>query len=170
MCRIVVLLILTLLGLLAAGTAYALLRSPASGPLFRIGSPAASGANQSGAAPAGRAPDSDALSVFTGIGRLRIPLQGGVSASAAGGPAPATLILSVAFPYPPGDRAFSEELASKVGDFRSIVVDYFSSLPAGELVSLDEEAAKTEILRRYNAGLRLGTIKSLYFSDLMLIE
>ena len=163
MCRIVVLLILALIGLLAAGTVYAFLRSPASGPLFRIGGAGAGGANQSGAASAGPASGSDTVSVFTGIGRLRIPLKGGASGTA-------TLILSVAFPYPPGDRAFSEELASSVGDFRSIVVDYFSSLPAGELVSLDEAAAKTEILRRYNAGLRLGTIESLYFSDLMVIE
>ena len=80
------------------------------------------------------------------------------------------MILSIAFPYPAEDRAFSEELAVKIGDFRSIATEYFSSLPAERLLIIDEEAAKSEILRRYNSGLRLGSINALYFSDMIIID
>ena len=156
--RIIVALLLMLILLLLGGSLYAIFRSPGSGPLFRLGRPAAAGmAPASGGNTGGRA-----VSVFTGIGRLRIPVR-----SASGG---ATMLLSIAFPYPPGDRAFTEELASRIGNFRTIAVDYFSSLPPEKLGSLDEEAAKTEILRRYNGLLRLSKIETLYFSDLMIVE
>jgi flagellar basal body-associated protein FliL len=160
--RIIVAVILALVVVLIAGSLYAVFRSPDSGPLFQIGS-GAGGPVSGGAGNAGRgAADGAAnVSVFNGIGRLRIP--------AAGQP-PATIILSIAFPYPSQDRAFTEELASRIGEFRSIAGDYFSSLPEEQLVSLDEDAAKAEILRRYNALLRLGTIDALYFNDLMIVD
>jgi len=152
--RAMVLLALLLAGLIVAGTVYAFARQPGSGPLFRIGN-AVSGGEARGGASA----NSGGVSVFSGIGRLRVPLAGS-----------STLILSIAFPYPADDQPFTEELAAKIGDFRAMASDYFSSLPAEKLVNLDEEAAKTEILRRYNASLRLGKIKALYFNDLMIID
>jgi flagellar basal body-associated protein FliL len=142
-----------LAGVIIAGTIIGFTRSPDSGPLFRIGNSAAGREAQGGS------PANGGVSVFSGIGRLRIPLAGS-----------STLILSIAFPYPSDDQAFTEELAVKIGDFRAMASDYFSSLPAEKIVSLDEEAAKTEILRRYNASLRLGKIDALYFNDLMIIE
>ena len=150
--RIMILLVLFLVGLIIVGTIYAFARSPGSGPLFRTGNSASGGAAQDGAVY-------DSVHVFNGIGRLRIPLAG-----------PSTLILSIAFPYPADDQAFTEELAAKIGEFRTMASDYFSSLPAEKLVNLDEEAAKTEILGRYNASLRLGRIQALYFNDLMIID
>jgi len=102
----------------------------------------------------------DDTRVFAGIGRLRIPLSNSSS----------TMILSIAFPYSAADVTFTEELAGKIGDFRTIASGYFSSLPQESLINIDEEAAKTEILRRYNAILRLGRIQALYFSDLMIID
>ena len=152
--RLLILLILCLVGVLMAGTIYAFVRPSGSGPLFRLGNSPASGRPEQGGVSA-----NDSVSIFAGIGRLRIPL---VNSS--------TLILSIAFPYPPNDQAFTEELAAKIGDFRAIVSDYFSSLPAESLINLDEDAAKTEILRQYNANLRLGKIQTLYFNDLMIIE
>jgi flagellar basal body-associated protein FliL len=151
--RVMVLLIIVLILLVIGGTIYGFVRPPASAPLFRIGG---SGAADTRGGIAGA---NDAVSVFTGIGRLRIPLDG------AG-----TLILSIAFPYPPNDQAFTEELAAKIGNFRDMAAGYFSSLPPEKLVNLDEDAAKTEILRRYNTSLRLGKIETLYFSDLMIVE
>ena len=150
--RIAVGLILALLAVLLAGSLYALTRPPGAGPLFSIGG-----------GPLGRdlAGNPDAVGVFTGIGRLRIP--------AAGQP-PATVVLSISFPYSAADRLFAEELASRIGEFRSIATEYFSSLPVERITGMDEEAAKTDILRRYNALLRLGRIETLYFSDLMIIE
>ena len=155
--RVMLLLVLVLAGILVAGTLYAFLRSADSGPLFRIGGSAGAESANTGV---GDTAVGGEIGVFAGIGRLRIPLAGGR----------ATMVLSIAFPYPPGDRAFTEELASKIGDFRTIATAYFSSLPAENSVNPDEEAAKTEILRRYNASLRLGKIETLYFSDLMIIE
>jgi flagellar basal body-associated protein FliL len=151
--RAMVLLALLLAGLIIAGTVSAFARSSGSGPLFRIGN------SVSGGEARGSTTENGGVNVFSGIGRLRIPLAGS-----------STLILSIAFPYPSGDQAFTEELAAKIGDFRTMASDYFSSLPAENLIYLDEEAAKTEILRRYNASLRLGKIEALYFNDLMIID
>jgi flagellar basal body-associated protein FliL len=153
--RILILLLLLMAGILIAGTIYGIARPGDSGPLFTIGTSPVPG--DSGRL--GEAPTNEEVSVFTGIGRLRIPLANS-----------ATLILSVAFPYPVDDRAFTEELALKIGDFRDIARDYFSSLPPEKLINLDEDAAKTEILRRYNTGLRLGKIQALYFNDLIMLE
>ncbi len=80
------------------------------------------------------------------------------------------MILSIAFPYLAADTSFTEELAAKIGDFRTITADYFSSLPPEKIINIDEDAAKKEILRRFNAGLRLGRIDALYFSDMMIID
>ncbi|MDR2185520.1 MAG: flagellar basal body-associated FliL family protein [Treponema sp.] len=99
--------------------------------------------------------------IFTGIGRVR---------SVTAGSQPATVILSPVFPYSPGDRPFSEELAAKLGELRRITVDYFTPYTAEELRDRDEEILKEELRSRYNAILRLGRIESLYFNDYMIIE
>jgi hypothetical protein len=158
--RVLVVLALALAVVLITGSLYALFRSPNSGPLFRIG--AAAGGKQGR-----RSPDAEAASpmvlpnVFSGVGRLRIPLSGEPAAA---------LVLSISFPYSADDRPFVEELASRIGDFRSIAAEYFVSLPREKAVDLDEEAAKAGILGRYNALLRLGKIETLYFGDLMIVE
>ena len=151
--RIIVALILALAVVLITGTLYALFRAPDSGPLFRIGG----GGEQRGVEPAPAGP----VNVFAGIGRLRIPLAGESAA---------TIILSISFPYPADDRPFAEELASRIGDFRSIASLYFASLSPEKITNLDEAAAKAEILERYNALLRLGRIETLYFGDLMVVN
>ena len=139
-----------MVALLITGTIYAFARSSDSNPLVTLGRDAEE-------EPSFILPDD--IRVFAGIGRLRIPL---VNSS--------TMILSIAFPYSANDIAFTEELAGKINDFRDIAINYFSSLPAGKLINLDEETAKNEILGLYNAGLRLGRIEALYFSDMMIIE
>ncbi|MDR1319576.1 MAG: flagellar basal body protein FliL [Treponema sp.] len=169
--RVAAALVLLLALFLAGGTLYAVLGKPEA-PLVRLGG-ARDGDEGPGSGPRnssrnavrpGATQAGSAAGVFTGIGRLRIPL-----AARAGGPA-ATMILSIAFPYPPNDRPFTEELAARVTDFRSMAAEYFSSLPPEELSEPDEEKAKKEILKRYNSTLRLGRIETLYFSDLMIIE
>lgn len=153
--RALVLLAAALTVLLIAGTIYGLASSSDTGPLLTLG--------KSGrTAPRARTyagASSDGIKVFSGIGRLRIPLSNS-----------STLILSIAFPYQSNDLAFTEELAAKIGEFRSIASGYFSSLPPKELLNMDENAAKTEILRLYNASLRLGRIEALYFSDLIVLD
>jgi flagellar basal body-associated protein FliL len=97
---------------------------------------------------------------FTGIGTLRVS-----TADAQ----PVMVIISVSFIYYPDDRAFSEELALRVKDFRQIIIDYFSSFLVSELRGLDEDSIKLELLIRFNSILRLGQIEILYFGDFMII-
>jgi len=141
-----------LIALLALGTIYAIVRPQGAGPVFRLGKPAQTGSRETAA-------QSGETRVFSGLGRLRIPL---VNAS--------TLILSIAFPYPSDDAAFAEELAAKIGDFRDIAIGYFSALPAESVIRFDEDAVKRELLRLINENLRLGRISELYFSDFMIID
>jgi len=153
--RILLLIIMILIVIVISGGILAILRSPESGPLFRLGKAASK--TEAGSYLAAE------LSVFNGIGRLRIPVTRGDSS-------PATMIISIAFPYPSDDRPYTEELASKIYNFRTITNDYFSSLPASAIANFNEENAKTELLKRYNEILRLGKIDVLYFNDLMILE
>ena len=97
---------------------------------------------------------------FTSIGRIRVPTAD---------PQPEMVILFVSFVYYPEDKAFSEELALRVREFRDIITDYIGSFPSAELQELGEESIKTEILRRFNAILRLGQIETLNLSDFMVV-
>ena len=162
--RCVIALISVLVAVLIAGSVYAVVRPSDSAPLFRVGT--ADGVERGRQEPPNSSrPAVDAangaVGVFSGIGRLRIP--------AAGQP-PATVILSISFPYPLSDRAFTEELASRIGEFRSIATGYFAALSTEKIKDLDEDAVKAEILERYNALLRLGKIETLYFSDLLIVD
>jgi len=140
-----------LVAILVIGSIIAIFRPKDAEPLFRLGS---GGTRQTRVS----ADENSDIRVFSGLGRLRIPLANS-----------STLILSIAFPYSANDIAFTEELAAKIGDLRSIATDYFSSLPE-DTIQIDEDTAKQEILKRYNSALRLGRIEVLYFSDLMVID
>ena len=163
-------LLTTVLGVIAAalvlvigaGTLYVLLVDPGA----FSGASARAAARTGNNTPAGGAGENTQegsgayeTGMFTGIGRMRIT---------AG--RRATVILSIVFPYPSADRPFTEELAAKVPVFRQIAVDYFGTLSQDELDLLDEQRAKTEILRRFNDELRLGQIESLLFNDLLILE
>jgi flagellar basal body-associated protein FliL len=163
--RILLILSLVLAFVILAGTLYAVYRGPGSGPVVDFGADKTARPRTGDGAGAG-AGNQEAAGIFTGIGRLRIPVAAGSGTGAEN----ATLILSIVFPYPPRDRAFAEELASRVGEFRRVAVDYFSSRPAEELRNPDEGALKAELLRRYNAILMLGNIETLYFNDLLIFE
>jgi flagellar basal body-associated protein FliL len=106
-------------------------------------------------------PETELDGMFTGVGRIR---------ASTGAPEPATVILSIAFPYSPQDNAFSGELAARIGDFRSGAIDYFGSLSTEELRQKDDAVIKAELLERFNGMLRLGQITALYFSDYLIIE
>ncbi|MDR2516940.1 MAG: flagellar basal body protein FliL [Spirochaetaceae bacterium] len=99
--------------------------------------------------------------VFTETGQVR---------AVTSGPEAATVIVSIAFPYPASDREFSGELSARAGDFRTAAAAYFGSLSAARLRETPEDAVKTELLARFNALLRLGQIEKLYFSDYLILE
>ena len=155
--RLLFLIILFMVGILALGTIYAFTRPPNSAPLFRIGS--AYNPDTVSVQQRSNFQGNESIGIFSGIGRLRIPLADS-----------STLILSIAFPYPLNDRAFAEELAARTGYFRTIATNYFASLPAESLATLNEDIARTELLRQYNTSLRLGRIETLHFHDLIIIE
>lgn len=136
--------------LLLIGTIIGVARSSSSQPLIRF--------DKRVKTPSKTAAPDDDIRVFSGLGRLRIPLSDS-----------SILILSIAFPYPAHDTAFTEELAARINDFKSLAASYFSALPADKIANLDEEAAKQDILTRYNAILRLGQIRAIYFSDMNII-
>jgi len=140
-----------LLLFLIIGTIIGVARPSGSKPLFRLG--------KSTETPMETASPDDDIREFSGLGRLRIPLSNS-----------STLVLLITFPYPAHDTAFTEELAAKTGEFRSLAADYFSALPADKIAHLDEDAAKKEILARYNAILRLGQIRAIYFSGMNVID
>jgi flagellar basal body-associated protein FliL len=144
----------SLITLLTVGTIYAFARSSGKEPLLRTGK-----INETETSVEIHKTQYDGIRVFSGIGRLRILLSNS-----------STMILSIAFPYSAGDFAFTEELASKIGDFKSITSGFFSSLPADKLVNIDEDAVKLELLNRFNAILRLGRIEALYFDDLIILN
>ena len=98
---------------------------------------------------------------FTGIGRIRVSTAGSQ---------PGTVIIFVTFNYNPEDKAFSEELALRVRDFRETIVDYIGYFSIAELQRMSEESIKVDLLRRFNAILRLGQIETLFFSDFMIVE
>jgi len=160
--RIIVVLMLLLVVLLITGSMYAVLRSRDSGPLFRIGGGKGGGSVQDGGAAIreGGGDGDNPYNIFSGIGKMRIQ-----NADKA-----AVIIISISFPYKAEDRPFTEELASHIGEFRSIATNYFAGLPGDKLAKLDEEQAKADILRQYNALLRLGRIETLYFGDFMIME
>ena len=97
---------------------------------------------------------------FTGIGRIRV---------STADPQPGMVILFVSFIYYPDDKVFSEELVLKIRDFREIIVEYIGSFTVEDLQKQEEENIKLELLRRFNAVLRLGQIETLFFSDFTII-
>jgi flagellar basal body-associated protein FliL len=152
--RVLLVIALALALVLAAGTGYAF--------IFRPGPPEASGREAlSPDSPPGLSNKAVDDRLFTGIGRIR---------ALTAEPEAATVIISVIFPYASGDKVFSEELASRIGDFRLAIKDYFSSVSETELRGRDDETVKAELLRRFNSLLRLGRIEILYFDDYLIIE
>ena len=137
--------------LLLIGTIYGFARYPDAKPLFT-----ASNLRQTQNSASNQGED---IRVFAGLGRLRIPLSNST-----------TLLLTITFPYAANDIPFTEELAVKLGDLKATASGYFSALPEAELIQIDEDAAKQEILKRFNSSLRLGRITSLYFSDMLVID
>lgn len=95
-------------------------------------------------------------SIFTALGTIRVSTAGSE---------PASLVISVVFPYNHNDRPFFEELVSRIGDFKTITIEYLGSFSAEELQEADISAINAELLGRYNTLLKLGQIQELFFPD-----
>jgi flagellar basal body-associated protein FliL len=164
--RILAGIVLVLVLCLAGGTIYALffkrgaaeIEGPSAGALTERLPPESSAPE---AAPVSAAQEHEWREPFTSIGRIR---------AATAAPGSAAVILTIIFPYDARDKTFAEELSLRVPDFRAIALEYFSSFPKEELRQRNEQTIKTEMLRRFNAVLRLGRIEALYFSDYMIVD
>jgi flagellar basal body-associated protein FliL len=115
-------------------------------------------------------PTASAIKTFTGIGRLRASLKPQIQTKAGAESTPATVVIEPCFSYNSNDRAFSEELATHIRDFRAATLDYYAALPASSPVLNNDDAMKTELLKRYNSVLHLGKITELYFTNFMIID
>ena len=120
------------------------------------------GNSRNGAVENERAQSERALNerTFTSIGQMRLSL-------AESGP---LVILNISFPYNQNDWPFTEELAGKIDNFRTITGQYFLTFSLFELEEKSEDEIKAELLARFNDILRLGKIEILYFSDFMIIK
>jgi len=159
--RVLLALALVLCLIFLAGTGYALFFRK-NGVPGSLGVSEAQGTQE--AQSAGGAPGAEGAPgerIFTGIGRLRL---------STAEPQSAMVILSITFPYVPEDRAFSEELAARVRNFRTITEDYFQSITLRDLRNKSEEQLKADLLERFNRILRLGKIPRIYFIDFMILE
>jgi flagellar basal body-associated protein FliL len=151
--RVLLVLALVLVLVILGGTVYALgFRPTAAAAQFPQTTPPVSSPAPSAASEA---------NIFTGLGQLRCPTAGAN---------PGMVILQAAFPYNRGDRAFSEELASRIRELRNVSAAYFAALTVEELGRKSEADVKAELLARYNGVLRLGRIETLYFNEYMLSE
>jgi flagellar basal body-associated protein FliL len=127
-------------------------------------------------AEAGARPESDAVrgdagrgaavveQSFGGIGRLRATLKG-----TAGREGP-TVIIRAVFSYNAADTAFSEELVKNTGNFRQTITAYFAQMTADDPRLHDEAALKSDLLDRFNARLRLGSVNRLFFSEFWIVD
>ncbi|MDR2792906.1 MAG: flagellar basal body protein FliL [Treponema sp.] len=97
--------------------------------------------------------------IFSGIGRIRTFTADNQTA-----------IVSIAFPYNKEDIPFTEELVSKIIDFRNIAFTYFNSRYAEALQNTSEDTIKAELVSQYNGILKLGRIPALYFNDFMILK
>jgi flagellar basal body-associated protein FliL len=137
--RILIAVVLVLVLILAAGTVYALLR-PRQAPRNETTAAAVSGEE----------------AVFSALGTQRV---------STAGENPETVIVTIAFPYDRSDGPFSEELVSRIPDFKAQTGEYFGSFTAESLRLTDITVINRELLTRYNALLHLGQIKELYFLE-----
>jgi flagellar basal body-associated protein FliL len=157
--RILLDILITLLAVIVLGTVWALIAKPGTAlvPMFKAKLP----------------DDADPVSqpeqrVFTGIGRLRVPLAASAGKNTAHGNAAA--VITIVFPYDATGKDFLEELSMNVGKFRAIAADYLKSLPADSPLLKDEQTLKHDLLSRYNKLLHLGKIEALYFPEFIIIN
>ena len=68
------------------------------------------------------------------------------------------------------DSAFSEELAQKSRQIRSLIHGYFSQHTETELLNKGETAVKAELLELINDQLVMGKIAAVYFGEYMYLE
>ena len=160
--RILIVIVIILVALIAGGTILAAIGSGTAQAASTAGPTGPAGPEELAARRSRPAEDSGRNSAyFTGVGRIR---------AATADARAATVIVSIAFPYDKNDAAFSEELAARTRDFRQVAVELFSSYTGERLRRVGETELKAELLRRYNALLRLGKIDAVYFNDYLVVD
>jgi flagellar basal body-associated protein FliL len=166
--------LVVLLAVIMAGTVTAFVSKKTASQVPNVPNGSGAAAPQPPLPPPTTAGNSSiSIKTFSGIGRLRAPLKPESPAKQGrqtGESVPATVVIEPYFSYNSADRAFSEELAAHIRDFRTATLDYYTALPASSPVLNNDEAMKTELLKRYNSFLHLGKITDLYFTNFMIID
>lgn len=101
----------------------------------------------------------EGYSIFSGISRLRAVTKDGISV--------------VVFPwlsYTKDDSLFYEELSQKTQELKDIVSTYFSENTKTELLATGENAIKQTLCDRMNQTLSLNKIKTVFFSEYILLD
>jgi flagellar basal body-associated protein FliL len=167
--RILLIILCLLVAAILGGTVFAFVSgkvgpaqktaAPASG-LAAGTAPATTGTvGATGAAGTGSTAALASNQAFASLGQLRAQTKDG-----------ATVVVSIAFPYNPQDKAFAEELSGKLDSFRNITGSYFEGLEAAKINTSNDGGVKNDLLKLFNAQLRLGRLQALYFSDYMLLK
>ncbi len=145
--KTLIIILFIVIGILLVGTFYGIIRSKSNIQPINL--------------TQNKKDESSSISYFSGIGRIRATTHA---------PEPATVIVTIVFPYNKEDTPFVEELIQHIADFRQITIDFFSSYTAKELQSFTEEKIKQKLLAQYNDLFRLGKIHDLYFNEYFIIE
>ena len=104
-------------------------------------------------------------SSFTEFERLRT-LTKPLDANSNGSP----MIITPWISYKSGDKSFFEELNQKNRKIQTIITDYFASRTKKELLQMDENAIKADILQNINKELVLGKIQAIYFKEYIFLD
>ena len=160
--RILLGVLITLLAVIAAGTAVALFSKPRAERATANNTALPHGGT---ATQRGGAAEQTVERIWTGLGTVRAPIG-----NAKYGETKAVAVISIGFPYDPADKTFQEELALNVGKFREETQKYFLGIDTSKNPLPSEDKIKQDLLALFNSRLRLGQIKTLYFSEFMLLE
>ena len=108
--------------------------------------------------------NTDEVSYFE-LGTIRVSTS--KSDSEEGG---AIMVLSPWLAYPAGDTVFFEELSRKRLLISGIITNYFSTHTKNQLLQMNEDKIKSELLDQINSQLSLGKIVQIYFTDYIFLE
>lgn len=80
------------------------------------------------------------------------------------------LVVEPWFSYPKDDISYYEELSRKRIVMSGIITNYFTTKTKEEIMQIDEDKIKQDLLNQINAELSLGKIEELYFTQFMFLN
>lgn len=134
------------------------------GTLFALASHHRPGSGLRHADPAPESVTGTANNAFTSIGQLR------TSSALDEKNHKVVIVITPWLAYEGNDKAFYEELDSKIRAIRSIITSYFPRFTEKQLYARSEEVIKSELLSAINATLVLGKVSAIYFNEYQFLQ